>query len=693
MRRICSFLVLVLLGGAVAWLAWPAEVSAPDEARAVEGLHRGVVASLDSPAFVFGPGWRVSGAGADTSEPARPWQEPSGRISFQYTGRELALQLAVGHYWGYLFVTVDGRPANRLPALAGTLNSHGQRAGYKPLLTADRQTPTGPAATWFVVHRARTDGPHDVTIEVWRGWGQTVLRAVAVDALPPGPRPLWPGMILALFACWLGMVVWGPALAAVGQRAWAGLGRAAATPWWGWLAALPGPVVGAGAVAGLLLVAAGVSMQSWLLTDGGLLLLGVVSCARPVVWVAALLFGLPFYLAPLPLLPGRALNLIEIGVYGGLVVLGWRLLLGRPGLGRQREAIGYRPHHFLVILIVLALVSALAAEQRAVALREWRTLFLPAGLFALLLRGSLASGATASRTLLVLAWLAGGAAISLAGIWQYIAEQGVIQAEGVNRVRAFYGSPNNLALYLERSAAMGLALAYFGGKVAARGRLVQVVAGALTLPQLIALLLTFSKGALFLALPALLLALAVAGRRLLRARGLGSARVWAWGLILVAVGMGLGLLPFLSTERFRALLDFGPQTTAGLRLNLWRSSLQMALDSMWLGVGPDNFLYTYRSGYILPAAWRDPNLNHPHNIVLDWWTRLGLPGLVLALAWLGTGIRGLWRAASGDVIAVGALAAIAAGLAHGLIDASYALPDLLLVWVFLTSAERNTSGE
>ena len=200
---------------------------------------------------------------------------------------------------------------------------------------------------------------------------------------------------------------------------------------------------------------------------------------------------------------------------------------------------------------------------------------------------------------------------------------------------------------------------------------------------MIALLLTFSKGALFLGLPAMLLALAIAGRRLLAAPGSRLPARWGWGLAAVAVAMVLGLVPFLGTERFRSLLDFRPEGTAGIRLSLWRSSVQMALDHLWLGVGPDNFLYSYRSGYILPAAWRDPSLNHPHNVVLDWWTRLGLPGLALAAAWLAMGVRSLWRAATADVLAVGALGAVAAALGHGLIDASYALPDLLLVWVFL----------
>ena len=126
-------------------------------------------------------------------------------------------------------------------------------------------------------------------------------------------------------------------------------------------------------------------------------------------------------------------------------------------------ATGTRAAASFFLLVSFALVAAFAAEQRGVALREWRTLFLSAAVFALLLHETL-RGATdrkAARTFLALAWLAGGAFVALTGLWQYVTEQNIIQAEGVNRVRAFYGSPNNLGLYLERTAAVGLALVFF----------------------------------------------------------------------------------------------------------------------------------------------------------------------------------------------------------------------------------------
>ena len=725
--RLLLLMALLFLLGAAAWLTSVGDEAAPPvSATVVDRLHSRAVASMDSPVFAFERGWQVSASGADTTEPDQPWAQPSGRMAFQYSGRELALQLALGDYWGYVFVTVDGRPANRLPVLRGNLDSLGQPSGYRPLFSPEKQTPAGPTSEWVVVHRAPGDGPHQVTVEVWRGWGQTVLRAVAVDALPAGPRPQWPAILLTLLGGWLAVA----ALRAV-------IGDASATKFGSedrstsarlarsggqfsklskiWarripilVPVLPWPYALVMAIAGVVTVATGAFAENWLLTDAGLILLAVAGLHWPVLWTGALLFALPLYLYPLPVLPGRALNLIEIGVYGGLALIAARRIVSqRPPRVTDSQPMATDTRRRLFFLLVsFALVAAFAAEQRGVALREWRTLFLSAALFALLLHQTLsnATDRKAARTFLALAWLTGGAFVAFTGLWQYVTEQNIIQAEGVNRVRAFYGSPNNLGLYLERTAAVGLALVFFGGW--SRGRegsennvrwqervplvatwqrapLAARSALLLTIPQLIALLLTFSKGALFLGLPAMLLALAIAGRRLLAAPGSRLSSRWGWGLAAVAVAMVFGLVPFLDTERFRSLLDFRPEGTAGIRLSLWRSSVQMALDHLWLGVGPDNFLYSYRSGYILPAAWRDPSLNHPHNVVLDWWTRLGLPGLALAAAWLAMGVRSLWRAATADVLAVGALGAVAAALGHGLIDASYALPDLLLVWVFL----------
>jgi O-antigen ligase len=134
---------------------------------------------------------------------------------------------------------------------------------------------------------------------------------------------------------------------------------------------------------------------------------------------------------------------------------------------------------------------------------------------------------------------------------------------------------------------------------------------------LLGLVLTFSRGALLLGLPAAVLFMGfVAGGR------------WRWvALGLLSIG-ALLLLPLFGTERFAGLLDLQGGTSF-FRVQLWRGAWNMVLDHPWLGVGLDNFLYAYRTTYALPTAWEELNLSHPHNIVLDFWTRLGFVGMVV----------------------------------------------------------------
>lgn len=719
-RRTKSRLALLvgslLLAAGVTWL-WlgsgsAGEPSAPASApQPVDQLIPGLVASMDSPVFDYSPGWRVDAEGADPSEPADPWTQPAGTLAFAYRGRELALALAEGDYWAYLYVTVDGEPANGLTHVRGNVNSQGNPAGYKttyaPELVPEANAETEPGVIWHPAHRAADNGPHQVRVEVWRGWGQTPLRGVAVDALPAPPPPRWPAAALMVAGFWL--LAWGAWGTVRGQKhpAWLrSLGQRLALP--PRLAAYA-PVAAAAAA---IVLGASVWLNLWWLGLAGLGLLALAALVRPALWIAALLFALPFYFSQtLPLLPSRAFSIIDVGVFGGAALLiGRGFVFGshwptRDDLRAPRKPAPHRTwtllDWLLAAIVSWALISAFAADHLTVALHEWRAVFLSAGLFAILLVDALnnARRPAADARLLVSAWLVGATAVSLVALWQFASGSMLITAEGVRRVRAFYGSPNNLALYLERTVAVTAALALFvqgekdgdregrGEKIGEIGKIGwmpgRAIWGVLLLIQLGALLLTFSKGSIFLGLPAAFVTLWLGGYWLLGKRGESRRALW-WlaGLAALAV---LALTPFLGAERFRGLLDFS-QGTGFMRLQLWRSSWRMALDHPLLGVGPDNFLYTYRNWYILPAAWREPNLNHPHNWLLDWWTRLGVTGLLLGASFFAAGIAGLWRSFTRSprpVLALGLLAATTAGLAHGLIDVSYALPDLMIVWVLI----------
>jgi O-antigen ligase len=185
----------------------------------------------------------------------------------------------------------------------------------------------------------------------------------------------------------------------------------------------------------------------------------------------------------------------------------------------------------------------------------------------------------------------------------------------------------------------------------------------------LAVLLSFSKGALLFGVPASLLVV-----------GLLAGRRWFLGTLGVLGAAALAAIPVLRTPRFTSLFDL-QSGTSFFRLNLWRSTVDMIRDHPVLGVGLDNFLYAYRGRYIRPVTWQEPNLSHPHNVVLDYLSRLGVLGLSAGL-WLQTAFWGaalpLRRLSDPDerALAIGLMGGMVDFLAHGLVDNSFFLVDL-----------------
>jgi len=154
---------------------------------------------------------------------------------------------------------------------------------------------------------------------------------------------------------------------------------------------------------------------------------------------------------------------------------------------------------------------------------------------------------------------------------------------------------------------------------------------------------------------------------------------WPWVVAFATLG-AVALFLARQVSQFAHRLDlFG--VTGVFRLNLWQASLEMIRENPFFGVGLDNFLYAYRGRYILDAAWQEPNLNHPHNIFLDFTTRLGLLGL-LAGGWMIWVLARTLKRALAKVpvqwmpVAAGFSGALAAMLVHGLVDHSFFLVDL-----------------
>ncbi|NOX61618.1 MAG: hypothetical protein GXP42_06680 [Chloroflexi bacterium] len=634
--------------------------------------------------------WRIAPRAADPNA-------ASATIEIPFRGRAAALEIQRGLYWATLRVWIDDQPAPLLPRdEAG--------AAYISLHDPDNRVET------VVLARDLNPGLHRLRLEATAGWGQWFLRRIIIDhRVWPKPWPFWPVTtalaIALLFVGWSWLRAWrspqGRALLARGLEIWDQItARVRATR-----PALHFPL-------GLLLVAAFYLVPGLPLSFIFFLPVALFLALRLDLAAAMALAALSIYLRPKPLGPiGLPLHEILIWTAFGLWLL--RVALSRV-LSPKSKVQGPKsrdntqhpilnPDLPLFLILIIAFFAMLAAERKGVAVYEFRTIFLTPGLFYLLIT-RMERDRPINLTALADGAVLGALLLSLIAIWQFLNGQAEF-VEGVPRVKALFGSPNNLALYLGRVIpllfAVGLTPLFWKwgrkGRSKSTGSAETAMARPdfrswlyllLLAPILLAAVLTFSKGLLLLSLPMGFIALAFFEPRLRRP---------VFALFLLGL---FALIPLFRTERFADLFDTSGGTTF-LRLQLWRSAWRMFLDHPWLGVGPDNFLYAYRSQYVLPAAWEELNLSHPHNFFLDALTRLGILGLVPILWVLGlTLFRGhqLLRShtpspsrpladsplpplasSPSRLTLLGLYAGLIGGLAHGLIDNSLFLIDLSIL--------------
>ncbi|MBO1519741.1 PglL family O-oligosaccharyltransferase [Oceanisphaera pacifica] len=128
-------------------------------------------------------------------------------------------------------------------------------------------------------------------------------------------------------------------------------------------------------------------------------------------------------------------------------------------------------------------------------------------------------------------------------------------------------------------------------------------------------------------------------------------------LVVCGAGAGLALLVHFDLHR-RALAVYGE---LGVRYEIWRTTLGLIAQNIWLGVGYGQFepAYYAEAGRVFAASGVMPemggNLHHPHNEILMWWLE---GGVITLLAWalLAWGVLGvLWRLSMGERLAMVAL--------------------------------------
>ena len=270
------------------------------------------------------------------------------------------------------------------------------------------------------------------------------------------------------------------------------------------------------------------------------------------------------------------------------------------------------------------------------------------------------------------ALFAGGALAAGVGLIDWLIGGGV-SVDGVRRLMGITFSPNQTALYLLSTLLVGIGLL----AICRRRRRPALTAGCLLVAA--ALLLTASRGALLLGLPAGGLVIAVGSARRKRFR-LGKRSAIVLTLVVgLTIVVGLEIV-LLYGER---LLNF---ETLRSRLHIWRDALALWKQYPLFGVGPGGFYWNYPA-FLQPSSAADPNLLHAHSVWLEFATGWGVAGLLWLGALLGWLVSVLRRPSREPQAwyRISLLAALAAGLAHAQVDAFAALSELA-AWNFAALA-------
>lgn len=132
--------------------------------------------------------------------------------------------------------------------------------------------------------------------------------------------------------------------------------------------------------------------------------------------------------------------------------------------------------------------------------------------------------------------------------------------------------------------------------------------------------------------------------------GLAWLRGRAWIALLIVTGLVVGGAAVLwSTGGWdREVLAEAPKSL-GYRIQYWRATWRLIVESPWWGVG----LGQFREHYLrVKLAEASEEIADPHNLLLDAWVNSGLVGVIGLLGTLAVGLRAIWvlehRAAWGE---------------------------------------------
>lgn len=332
------------------------------------------------------------------------------------------------------------------------------------------------------------------------------------------------------------------------------------------------------------------------------------------------------------------------------------------------------------VLFLSSVVSIFVSDMPIPSFGEWRAYFLEPVLFFFILIGRKEIFKNND-----LFWALGVSTLSITifAIVQKFTGWGIATPEWTNlatrRVTAFFSSPNAVGLYAAPILMLGVAVLASTIKQA-QGTVVKITElfrrpavlalSVTTLLAVFAIIFTKSQGAWI---------------------GVGAGIlvfIFFVGYKKIAVGLALaGIVFSLVVPSMREAVLFQDQANKN-RLRLWGYSwtfLKESPKNFVLGTGVRQFFRKVQKPYYDKYVME--RLIYPHNILLNFWTEIGLLGMLAVVVmisyvfYLGNKIR-----KKNVIMGAGIMSAFTVLVVHGLVDVPYFKNDLaFLFWILIAS--------
>jgi len=284
---------------------------------------------------------------------------------------------------------------------------------------------------------------------------------------------------------------------------------------------------------------------------------------------------------------------------------------------------------------------------------------------------------------IIIPLLFSGLWVSFLAIWQALSGTNDFASYAIaqGRVSSIYTTPNALGLYLGPLVmlALGFLLDLLKNKEIKSNRskvfwyLIICI-----LAFIVAIILSKSRGAgvgLISAFAAFIL-FAIYPRLSIFRKNL-----FRWGVILIVVAYFLvNILVFIKIDSFVAAYKPVSQDSIEARFCIWQATKNMIGDRPITGNG----LAAYQKVYPSYATCYSEAHLFPHNILLNFWSEVGVLGL-LAFLWICRDWIVILSKNLKNLTAVGLVAALVYLYMHGLVDVPYFKNDLAAeFWIFLS---------